>query len=170
MSAINFLLEVTSKLSIFKLLFILLLLLLHVELVSIRLIGVGLFSSGLSVARVLSTHHRRVITRLLLHESPRVPYLLLKLLLGDSILVQLLLPKNLSRHIGISSSDTLSLIFSSILVLLREIDPRIIALIHFLFLFNSLRVPSARRESLFERLLLQDPVIHEVEVEALPHE
>jgi hypothetical protein len=170
--ALNWLLEITSELSIFELFLILLLLLLNVELVPIGLIGIGLLGRGLSVARIFSSHHCRVVTHLLLHESTRIPNFLLKLLLGYSVLVQLLLSKHLSRHVGIrdSGGHDWRLVFSPILVLLSEVDPRIVPLVHFLFLFNSLGVPSARSQSLLQGLLLQDPVVHEVEVEALSHE
>lgn len=40
----------------------------------------------------------------------------------------------------------------------------------FLFLFNSLSLPSASREPLFQCLLLENPVVLEIEIEVLSHE
>ena len=40
----------------------------------------------------------------------------------------------------------------------------------FLFLFNSLSLPSASRESLFQGLLFEDPVVLEIEIEVFPNE
>jgi len=40
----------------------------------------------------------------------------------------------------------------------------------FLFLLNSLSLPSASRESLFQGLLFENPVVLEIEIEVLPNE
>jgi hypothetical protein len=123
----------------------------------------------LPITLIFSRHHRN-ISRVLRHQSPRLShlriYLLLLLQIGLLIIIGLRIVE--ARLLDGLEDDGRGEV---ILVLQVPVIVRVIPVIFelLLLLFDPLRVPGAGGQSLLQGLLLEDPVVLEVEVELLPH-
>jgi len=155
------------------LLLILLLFLLHVELIASVLVGVIDLSSLLPVAGILGGHHSVVIALLLILEGPRLSDFH-GLVLSSHSLVGVSIVHRVTDCLHKRVVYRLLLLGLSVLVLLGEVDCSVVGIvvlfIGLLFFFQPLSVPGASCQPLLQGLLLQDPIIHKVEVKAFSHE